>query len=434
MATSNRRQTGLRAALRTPTAAAALAALFSLSVFAVLRHFQAFSMVDMLVYRAEGAAVADHQDLYAMRLPGWDLPATYPPFAAMLFVPSTWFDVTSLRILVTFANIGLLGLLAWLSFKLVGWPRRQHRLPGALLAAGFGPWLEPVFTTIQYGQVNLAIACLVLFDLTRPDRSKYKGVAIGIAAGLKLTPGLFAVYLLLTGRVRAAMVSAAAFAATFLIGAVALPSASYGFWTKYLWDSRRVGITELVDNQSVRGAVARLLSQHDPGAFATVACGLALLGGLGVAVLVGRSARMMRRADAWGAVCTAITALLVSPISWTHHWVWCVPLLILLAAEADREWSSGPKGARGRTWRVLLTVTLLSFLCYAMWLVPQSAGLGIPWNWQAASSVYPILGVTVVAVVGRKVLTARRTEAERTTPAALESAERDFYDDSLTAR
>ncbi|WP_245984354.1 glycosyltransferase 87 family protein [Streptomyces tateyamensis] len=412
---------------------AGLAALLSLAIFAVLRHFQTFSMVDMLVYRAEGAAVAAHQDLYGMRLPGWDLPATYPPFAAMLFVPSTWFDVTSLRIIVTFFNIGLLGLLAWLSFKLVGWPRRQHRLPGALLAAGFGPWLEPVFTTIQYGQVNLAIACLVLIDLTRPDRSRSKGIAIGIAAGMKLTPGLFAVYFLLTGRIRAAMVSAASFAATFLIGAVALPSASYGFWAKYLWDSSRVGLTELVDNQSLRGATARLLSQHDPGLLATAACGLALVGGMGVAVFAGRSARMMRRADAWGAVCTALTALLVSPISWTHHWVWCVPLLILLAAEADREWSR-PKGERGRSWRVLLTVTLLSFLSYTMWLVPQSAGLGIPWNWQAASSVYPILGALVIAVVGRKVLTARRTEAERTTPAALESAERGFYDDTLTTR
>ncbi|MFE0459246.1 glycosyltransferase 87 family protein [Kitasatospora sp. NPDC058965] len=412
---------------------AALAAVVSLAIFAVLRHFQDFSMVDMIVYRAEGAAVANHQNLYTMRVPGWDLAATYPPFAAMLFVPSTWFDLTALRVIVTLFNIGLLGLLGWLSFKLVGWPRRQHRLPGALLVAGFGPWLEPVFTTIQYGQVNLGLACLVLIDLTRPDRSKYKGVAIGIAAGLKLTPGLFAVYLLLTGRVRAAMVSAASFAATVLIGAVALPGASYGFWTKYLWDSSRVGVTELVDNQSVRGAVARLLSQHDPGTLATAAGGLALLGGLGVAVLAGRSDRMMRRADAWGVLCTALTALLVSPISWTHHYVWCVPLLILLAAEAESEWAR-PALQRGRTWRTLFAVTLLAFLSYAMWLVPQSGGLGVPWNWQAASSIYPLLGVLVLAVVGRTVLTARRAAAERTTPAALESAERDFLDDTLTTR
>jgi alpha-1,2-mannosyltransferase len=435
MSTSDRQQTGLRAALRTPTAVAALAAVVSLGVFAVLRHFQAVSMVDMLVYRAEGAAVANGQDLYAMRLAGWDLPATYPPFAAMLFVPSTWFDVTMLRAIVMVANVCLLGVLAWFSFKLAAWPRKQYRLPGTLLVAGFGVWLEPVFTTLQYGQVNLGIACLVLYDLTRSDQHKYKGVALGIAAGIKLTPGLFAVYLLLTGRVRAAMVSAAAFVGTVLIGAVALPGASYGFWTHYLWDSSRVGVTELVDNQSVRGAAARLLSQHDPGTLATLGSGLALVGGLTVAVLAGRSARMMRRAEAWGVVCTAITALLVSPISWTHHWIWCVPLLILLTAEAEHERArplGGPRPRDRRTgWRVLLACVLLAFLSYAMWLVPQSGGLGVPWNWQAPSSIYPITGVAVLAVLGRRVLTARRAEAARTAEAGLESAERDLYDDSL---
>lgn len=133
----------LRALMRTGTASTALVALALLSVFAVIRHFHGFSMVDMLVYRAEGAAVANGQDLYAMRLPGWNLPATYPPFAAMLFVPATWFDISVLRVVVTLANIALLALLVHLSFRLVGWPRPGRRAPALLLAVGAGSSSNP---------------------------------------------------------------------------------------------------------------------------------------------------------------------------------------------------------------------------------------------------------------------------------------------------
>ncbi|GAB2738139.1 glycosyltransferase 87 family protein [Kitasatospora kifunensis] len=420
-----------RSALLGSNAMAAAAALISLGVFAILRHFQAFSMVDMLVYRAEGQAVVSGHDLYTMRVPVWDLAATYPPFAAMLFVPSTWFEISVLRALVTLLNVGLLGLTAWYSFTLAGWPRRRFRLAGTLLVAGFGVWLEPVFTTIQYGQVNLGIACLVLYDLTRPDQHRGKGIAIGIAAGIKLTPGLFAVYLLLTGRVRAAMVAGGTFLATALIGVVALPGASWGFWTKYVWDSSRVGITELVDDQSVRGAVARLLSKHDPGLLATAASGLSLVLGLTIAVLAARATREIRRAEAWGVVCTAITALLLSPISWTHHWIWCVPLLILLCAESAQELSR-PRGLRRVRWRLMLLATALVFLSYAMWLVPQAGGLGVPWYWQLPSSVYPVTGVVVLAVMGRRLLRIHRPTLFGRTRGEFEPADLSAQDASLT--
>ncbi|MCX4747495.1 glycosyltransferase 87 family protein [Kitasatospora sp. NBC_01287] len=413
------------------TGVAATAAVISLGVFAIWRHFYGVSMVDMLVYRAEGQAVVSGHDLYTMRLPGWDLPATYPPFAAMLFVPSTWFSVGMLRALVMILNVGLLGLLGWFSFTLAGWPRRRFRLAGALLVAGFGVWLEPVWTTLQYGQVNLGIACLVLYDLTRPDRHRGKGIAIGIAAGLKLTPGLFTVYLLLTGRIRAALVSGATFLATVLIGVVALPGASWGFWTKYVWDTSRVGVTELVDDQSMRGAVARLLSKHDPGLLATLSSGLALVLGLGIAVLAARATREIRRAEAWGVVCTAITALLLSPISWTHHWIWCVPLLVLLGAESAQELAR-PRGVRRLRWRVVLGLTAAVFLSYAMWLVPQSGGLGVPWYWQVPSSVYPLTGVAVLALMGRRLLRIHRPTIARLTRGRAEQPDRSARDASLT--
>ncbi|MFJ6216424.1 glycosyltransferase 87 family protein [Streptomyces sp. NPDC092296] len=389
----------LRDAPRRPTLTAAAVALVSLLGYAVARHLAGSSMIDMMVYRAEGRAVADHSDLYAIRVSEWALPATYPPFAAMLFVPTGWIGVSALRALVTGGNLVLLGVLAWLSCRLVGWPRRELRPVAVLLTAGLGVWLEPVWTTLRYGQVNLALACLVLWDLTRAGGRRGTGIGIGIAAGIKLTPGLFAVYLLLTGRVRAAFTAFATFLCTVAVGWIALPDASHGFWGTYLFDSSRVGKTEIVDNQSVRGAVARLLHDTDPGPAALLAAAVVGVFGLVVAVRASRSAPHLPRAEAWGVLCTAVTGLLVSPISWTHHWVWCVPLGMLLCAEASRE-RSRPLPVRRLRWRPIVAVVLFGFCCYSMWMVPHKGTRDLHLSgWQQLpAAVYPVLGIAVLVL------------------------------------
>ncbi|MFF2077754.1 glycosyltransferase 87 family protein [Kitasatospora sp. NPDC058162] len=400
----------LREAPRRPMLVASSLALLSLVVYAVVRHFVHTSMVDMIVYRAEGAAVANGTDLYALRVTEWNLPATYPPFAAMLFVPTTWFPIPVLRVVITLGNLGLLALLAHLSFKLVGWPRRELRPIGVVLITGFGVWLEPVFTTLRYGQINLALACLILWDLTRSDGHRSKGVAIGIAAGIKLTPGLFAVYLLVTGRVRAAFTAGLTFLGTFLLGALFLPDATWGFWTKYLYDSSRVGKTEIVDNQSLRGAFARLLHSADPGFLATLGAGLVALAGLAVAAWAVRSGRWLPRAEAWGVCVTAVTAVLISPISWTHHWVWCVPVLVLLAAEASVE-HARPVGVRRLRWRAAFWATLLAFLSFAMWAAKPlgAAVLHMSPLRQLPTSIYPWVGLCFLLVAAVRIRARRRS-------------------------
>ncbi|MFJ9522182.1 glycosyltransferase 87 family protein [Kitasatospora sp. NPDC101801] len=399
----------LREAPRRPLAIATAVALFSLLTYATVRHFVGTSMVDMIVYRAEGAAVANGQDLYGLRVTEWNLPATYPPFAAMLFVPTTWFGIGFLRVAITVGNVALLALFAHLSFRLVGWPRRDLRAVGVVLVAGLGVWLEPVFTTLRYGQINLALACLVLWDLTRPDSRRSKGVAIGIAAGMKLTPGLFAVYLLVTGRVKAAFVAGATFLGTFLLGALVLPDATWGFWTKYLYDSSRVGKTEIVDNQSISGAVARLLHTPHPGIVATAVAALVAIAGLSTAAWAFRSARWLPRAEAWGVCCAAVTAVLISPISWTHHWVWCVPVLVLLAAEAAHE-RSRPAAIRRLRWRPIFAATLLAFLSFGMWVVPHKGDLDLHLSplAQLPAAVYPLTGLCFLAVAALRIRSRRR--------------------------
>ena len=405
----------LREAPRRQTLLALGAGLGSLLAYALVRHLARVSMVDIVVYRAEGSAVLHHGDLYGVTVTQWHLYATYPPFAAMLFTPTAWLSVGLLRVLVSAGNLLLLGVLAWLGAELVGWPRRALRPALVFLAVGLGVWLEPVFTTLRYGQVNLFIDCLVLYDLNRPDGSRGKGVGIGLATAIKLTPGLFAVYLLLSGRSRAAVTAGATCAATMALGALVMPDASRSFWTGYVFETSRVGKEYIVDNQSLSGLVERLLHTEAPGPLALLPTALTAVAGLAVAVAIHRNAEGFPRARAWSVLCTAITGLLVSPISWTHHWVWCVPLLVLLAAEVAQERartraSSGSARSARRRWRVrrpwraVFLATGTAFCSYAMWLVPHHglSNLRIPLPLQPFAGIYPLVGLAFLGLAAER--------------------------------
>ncbi len=369
--------------LTKPTAAALLLLILSLAAFAALCLLRPMPMADLLVYRAEGSAVVEGTDLYGFVVTEWELPATYPPFAAVLFVPAALLPLLPLKAAVVAGNALLLGLLVHLSLRLAGRPSR----PAVVLAAtGAGLWLEPVFQTALFGQINLALACLVLWDLTRPDGARGKGIATGIAAGIKLTPAIFIVHLLLTGRVRAGLYGLAGFAGTVLAGVAALPGPSLEFWTRRIFQTGRVGKAWIVDNQSLQGMFARLLHTTEPGIVWQAAALVTAAAGL----LLARRAVRVHGLEAWGLMCTALTALLVSPISWSHHWVWCVPLLALIAA--------GP----GPRWAAAMAVV---FTARSMWLLPHDGylDLRLPWWQQPAASPYPLLALGFLAYVAWRV-------------------------------
>ncbi|MFH7593517.1 glycosyltransferase 87 family protein [Streptomyces racemochromogenes] len=157
----------------------------------------------------------------------WHPPAGYPPFAAILFTPAAWLPAGVLKAVLVLGSGALLALLVLLSCRLAGVRAR----PGPVLAATIaGLWLEPLFQSPLPGEINLALACLALWDLGRPRAALGKGFALGVAAGITLTPAVFVPYLLLTGRVRAGLTALAGFTGTALLGALVLPEASAGFW------------------------------------------------------------------------------------------------------------------------------------------------------------------------------------------------------------
>ncbi|WP_373034999.1 glycosyltransferase 87 family protein [Streptomyces sp. NRRL B-2790] len=346
----------------------------SVAVGACLVSFMAFwlaqraahvSMIDLMVYRAEGASVRAGGDLYALRATAAHLPTTYPPFAALLFTALTLPDTVVLRLLATAGNLALLVVFVRLSLKLVG----HARVETAWWVAAVSVWCEPVWTTLRYGQVNLLVAALVLWDLSRPPAQggdRWAGAGLGLAAAVKLTPALFPVFLLaagVTARLRGedggpwlrhARGAAAAFTGATLLAAAVLPHDSWRFWTDMVFRADRAGHAEGAANQALRGVLARLLHAPDPGAL--WAASATLVAALGLAVAVAAELRGRRP---WAVCACAVTALLVSPVSWTHHWVWCVPLVLLL-------WTRGHRAAA--------LTTALVFSSYAPWWVPHGTG------------------------------------------------------------
>ncbi|MCX5376823.1 glycosyltransferase family 87 protein [Streptomyces sp. NBC_00091] len=171
----------------------------------------------------------------------WHPPTAYPPFAAILFTPAAWLPAGVLKAVLVLGNAGLLALLILLSCRPAGVKARPAPVLAATIA---GLWLEPLFQSPLPGQINLALACLAVWDLGRPPGALGKGFALGTAAGITLTPALFVPYLLATRRFRVALTALAGFTGTALLGLLVLPEASADFWAHHLPSTGRALLRE----------------------------------------------------------------------------------------------------------------------------------------------------------------------------------------------
>jgi len=305
---------------------------------------------DLAVYRqAVQAALADGTPYEASR-DGYGF--VYPPFAVLALTPLAWFGPTA----------GYWGwtVLSALAVPAVVWLLVDHLTPAGdrrrptLLAAGTLAVLplSPIAGTLLLGNVNILLLALLLLDLLLIT-GRHQGVLVGIAAGIKLTPLVFVGYLLLTGRTRAGVTALVSFLGTVAVGFLLLPAASVTFWGGAFLDSSRTRPPgEEAFGSSIRGAALNLLPGPGPAAWLPVSVVVGVVG-LAVAVWASR-----RGEELTGILTCAVTGLLVSPVTWYAHWVWCVPLLALLAA---------------RTWHRPGPARLL---VGALWLV---FALPLPW-------------------------------------------------------
>jgi len=344
-----------------------------------LAHPAAYTVdpADLKVYDSGGLIIRHVSPPYDPRFqyPLYDWPLskvalkfTYTPFAAIFFVAISYVPWSVLPRLSQLVNLLLLLTAAWFTLGTLGCRGRRARLGGTLLAAAAALLTEPVFRTMYLGQVNLLLMALIIGDLRQPDDRRLKGIATGVAAGIKLVPLVFIPYLLLTRRFRAAAVAASTFAATVALGFAVVPGDSSDWWLRGLFFADgRTGFVGWGGNQSLRAILTRLAGSID-GANAewVLAALLAAAVGLASAVLLDRAGHAML-----AILATALVGLLDSPISWDHHWVWVVPGMMAAAYYAARAWRAG-RPAVARWCAALAAVLLLTFAAWpgALWSVP----------------------------------------------------------------
>jgi alpha-1,2-mannosyltransferase len=276
-------------------------------------------LIDLQVYRAGGEHVLAGAPLYRGGVL-LDLPFVYPPFAAVLFAPLALLPLGLLKVIWTGAGIALL-------VHVVHRCAPRAGLPVAVLVALVATALDPVRTTLYLGQINIVLLALVVGDLLgRPD-GRLRGVGVGLAAAVKLTPLLFVGYLLVTRRWRAAATALATFVAAGALGFLFAPADSVAFWFEGTFlAADRISDVAGPSNHSLNGLLARLGAADLlwlGGAAALGACTIAL------AVRAHRSGEEVLALTLCGLASAAL-----APFAWSHHYVWVVPLAVLLGGRA----------------------------------------------------------------------------------------------------
>jgi alpha-1,2-mannosyltransferase len=294
-------------------------------------------LVDLDVYRTSGLSLLRGQPLYAiLTQPPQLLAFTYPPAAALFAVPLALLPWPAAQLVwVPFVYVPL-AVVIWYAFAPL--LDRAGRLRIALFAVLFAAcaYLFPLRDEMRFGQVDMALLALAVADCAASRPRWPRGALVGLATAIKLVPGVFVVYLWLSGRRRAAVTAAIVAAAGTLGAWLLLPYDSMTYWTSAIFDSGRLGSNSGTSDQSLRGLLLRLFL---PGSlpwpiWAGAAAALTVVGFALVRRLARQPAAPGGQASMEAIAVTALVGVLASPVSWIHHYVVVVVALGAILADA----------------------------------------------------------------------------------------------------
>jgi alpha-1,2-mannosyltransferase len=374
--------------------------------------------LDIDVYRMGGRAWLDGTPLYAdstefQTQAGIDLPFTYPPLAAVAFAPFAWLPLPAASAAITLTTLVLLivSTTIVLTRLRIGAVWHQRAWLATALMAPAVVFLEPMRANLEFGQINVVLMTLVIADCV-PRRTPWpRGLLLGLAIAVKLTPAVFLLYFVLRRDVRTVLVTTASAVAATLLGFALAWRDSWVYWFETLRDTDRIGTATLNTNQNISGMLARLGAGEDARFALWVALCFAVLGLTVWAVL--RLLRADRDGDAavLALICVAMFGLAVSPVSWSHHWVWALPTVLVTAicGYRSRNIALTAVGVIGLALTVWTPITLMPAhdeLSVSLWL--RLAGGSYLW-W--ALAVIAVSGVVAPRLPGRTG-TAERAGAE----------------------
>lgn len=322
-----------------------------LALYALALSFE--RQVDFEVYRMGGQHVFG-TGLYTSHLTVFagHFLFTYTPAAALLFWPLSHLSTWTGALIWDCANMAALAALIAVSSAAVR-ERQVARADWQLALIALAPvtlLLWPVRYGFDLGQVNVILVLMIVVDLTVGlswrGRRLPEGTLVGIAAAIKLTPLIFIPYLLATRQWRAAKNAILAFVVFAAAVAAVAPRASWTYFSHYALDTGRIGPASIINNQTLRAGLARA-DLSPPHIVTDVLIVFVFSAGLALAAVAFRnSSRFL------GILLCAATGLTISPISWQHHYVWCVPLLVWLIFGVDR-----PR--RGLAWAALAGIVFM---------------------------------------------------------------------------
>jgi len=395
----HRRRLLRRAFLRRPATLPARTALVAVTLAAVTFFLLSYSRrgvtfgpyhIDLDVYRIGGRAWLRGGNLYG-RLPatraGVRLPFTYPPAAAVLLSLLSLLPMTAAATTLTLGTVALLAVVLVIFLRRAGGPAA-----GSLWVLGWllppALFLEPVRDTLDFGQINVVLMALVSLDCLAEAPRWPRGALTGLAAAVKLTPAVFVLFFLVRRDWPAACTAAVSCAAVTALGFAVDGHDSVRYWTSIVFRPGRAGNLTFASNQSILAVLAR--AGLDPHAPAGIMTWLALS-----AVVAAVACRGMRHAFAARDDCLALTlnalaALLISPVSWSHHWVWCVPALVTLSVLGIRHRSRLPWAAAA--------AALAVFAASPQFWLPHGRNAELRWAFwqQAAGSSYALLAALIL--------------------------------------
>jgi alpha-1,2-mannosyltransferase len=356
---------------------------------------------DLDVYRMGGRIWLHGGDLYRQpRGPDGHLrlPFTYPPIAAILFGPVSLAPMLVAVTGLTLAAVVSLGVTLRVFLR---------RLAGQSWSPWMLAWLippallfEPVRNDLFLGQINIILMALVSLDCLSDAPRWPRGVLVGLAAAVKLTPLAFVLFFLLRRDYRAAACATACFAVMTGIGFLLAWHDSVRYWSSVVFETSRVGGVAYAGNQSIQGILAR--AGLNPGTTAATTAWLALSAAVLAVACWGIRNALEASQDCWALSLNAFAPLMISPISWSHHWVWCIPALLTLAILGQR--------AHSRLWLVITAGGLVIFVAAPQWWFPSGAGRELSWAvWQqAAGSMYVIFAALALTLSALSKITITR--------------------------
>ena len=406
---------GLAGLFRRPASRWARAALVAVNLAAVAAFLLSYSRhgvgfgpyrIDLGVYRIGGRTWLHGGHLYrqVLLIPGLRLPFTYPPLAAIALAPLALLPMTAAGTVLTVASVALAAVVLGVFLRRLAGPAAGSLwtvawlLPAALL-------LEPVRSTLAYGQVNIVLMALVTLDCLTAEPRWPRGALTGLAAAMKLTPAAFVLFFLFRRDWRAAAVAWGSFAVATAAGFALAGPDSARYWTSVVFQTGRIGGPATATNQCIQAVLAR--AGLDPHTLPGMAAWLALSALVLVAAWRGMRHALAASQDCLALSLNAFAALLISPISWSHHWVWCAPALLTLADLGRRR--------RHRLAAAVAAGGLVLFTAAPQWWLGTFAGPTLRWApWQQAiGSSYVFFAVLVLLLAACRRLTPPAPTAAR---------------------